>query len=64
MLRLLFLVILLLEGNFCDVVDSTTVTYDGKTLVIDGRRRIMQSGSVHYPRTMPEVKLNLLAHFM
>ncbi|XP_075486733.1 beta-galactosidase 6-like [Primulina tabacum] len=60
MLRLLFLVILFLEGNFWDVVDSTTVTYDSKALVIDGKRRIMQSGSVHYPRTMPEVWPNII----
>ncbi|KZV51981.1 beta-galactosidase 6-like [Dorcoceras hygrometricum] len=55
MLRMLFLVILVLEANIWDVVDSTTVTYDSKALVVDGKRRIMQSGSVHYPRTMPEV---------
>ncbi|KAF3638200.1 Beta-galactosidase [Capsicum annuum] len=34
---------------------STTVTYDHKALVIDGERRILQSGSVHYPRTTPEI---------
>ncbi|MCD9645270.1 hypothetical protein HAX54_034096 [Datura stramonium] len=34
---------------------STTVTYDHKALVIDGKRRILQSGSIHYPRTTPEM---------
>ncbi|CAN4083968.1 unnamed protein product [Withania somnifera] len=34
---------------------STTVTYDHKALVIDGKRRILQSGSIHYPRTTPEI---------
>ncbi|KAL7098815.1 hypothetical protein ACP275_09G042400 [Erythranthe tilingii] len=52
----LILAILLFEGNFCcRTVVSTIVTYDSKALVIDGKRRILQSGSVHYPRTTPEV---------
>ncbi|KAI7758048.1 hypothetical protein M8C21_007412 [Ambrosia artemisiifolia] len=32
-----------------------TVTYDSKALVIDGKRRILQSGSIHYPRATPEM---------
>lgn len=31
------------------------VTYDRKSLVIDGQRRILFSGSIHYPRSTPEV---------
>ncbi|KAK4747776.1 hypothetical protein SAY87_014362 [Trapa incisa] len=31
------------------------VTYDGKSLVIDGHRRILFSGSIHYPRSPPEM---------
>lgn len=34
---------------------SSSVTYDGKALVIDGKRRILISGSIHYPRSTPEV---------
>ncbi|KAI3701644.1 hypothetical protein L6452_26876 [Arctium lappa] len=34
---------------------SVTITYDNKALVIDGRKRILQSGSIHYPRATPEV---------
>ncbi|KAK1260473.1 Beta-galactosidase 6 [Acorus gramineus] len=34
---------------------ATTVTYDHRALVIDGHRRVLLSGSVHYPRTTPEV---------
>lgn len=55
MLSILFLAILLFQCNFCSTVVSTSVTYDSKALVIDGKRRILQSGSVHYPRTTPEV---------
>lgn len=34
---------------------STTVTYDHRALIIDGKRRVLQSGSIHYPRTTPDV---------
>lgn len=48
-------VILVFAGYYCEMGLPTTVTYDGKALVIDGKRRILQSGSIHYPRTTPEV---------
>lgn len=48
-------VILVFAGYCCEIRVSTTVTYDGKALVIDGKRQILQSGSIHYPRTTPEV---------
>lgn len=32
-----------------------TVTYDKKAIIINGRRRILLSGSIHYPRSTPEV---------
>ncbi|PSS10279.1 Beta-galactosidase [Actinidia chinensis var. chinensis] len=47
-------VILVFEGYFCERGLSSTVTYDGKVLVIDGKRRVLQSGSIHYPRSTPE----------
>ena len=31
------------------------VTYDGRSLIIDGQRKIVFSGSIHYPRSTPEV---------
>ncbi|KMZ71105.1 Beta-galactosidase, family GH35 [Zostera marina] len=31
-----------------------TVTYDAKSIVINGQRRILISGSIHYPRSTPE----------
>jgi hypothetical protein len=33
----------------------TKVSYDDRALVIDGERRIILSGSIHYPRSTPEV---------
>lgn len=34
---------------------AATVTYDHRALVIDGKRKILISGSIHYPRSTPEV---------
>ncbi|CAL5383523.1 unnamed protein product [Camellia sinensis] len=32
-----------------------SVTYDNKAIIIDGHRRILISGSIHYPRSTPEM---------
>lgn len=34
---------------------ADNVTYDGRSLIIDGQHRILFSGSIHYPRSTPEV---------
>lgn len=52
----ILLIILVLESCFERTVCST-VTYDHRALVIDGKRRVLQSGSIHYPRSTPEVVL-------
>ena len=31
------------------------VTYDGTSLIVDGKRELLFSGSIHYPRSTPEV---------
>ncbi|XP_074329334.1 beta-galactosidase 6-like [Apium graveolens] len=49
------LVVLVFQVLWFERGISVKVTYDNKALVIDGKRRILQSGSVHYPRTTPEV---------
>jgi hypothetical protein len=36
------------------------VTYDKKAVVINGERKILFSGSIHYPRSTPEVTAFLL----
>ncbi|KAK7380244.1 hypothetical protein VNO78_32749 [Psophocarpus tetragonolobus] len=38
----------------CGVMVS--VTYDHKAIVIDGKRRILMSDSIHYPRSTPQAK--------
>lgn len=49
--------IILLESFCIERTLGTTVSYDSRTLVIDGKRRVLQSGSIHYPRSLPEVNL-------
>ncbi|KAJ4959380.1 hypothetical protein NE237_026491 [Protea cynaroides] len=34
---------------------SASVSYDDKAIVINGQRRILISGSIHYPRSTPEM---------
>lgn len=34
---------------------AANVTYDHRALVIDGVRRVLVSGSIHYPRSTPDV---------
>ncbi|KAK6932497.1 Beta-galactosidase, beta-sandwich domain [Dillenia turbinata] len=49
----IFLVVLVLFE--CEIAFLANVTYDGRALVIDGKRRVLQSGSIHYPRTTPDM---------
>ncbi|KDP32835.1 hypothetical protein JCGZ_12127 [Jatropha curcas] len=37
------------------------VTYDGRSLIIDGHHRILFSGSIHYPRSTPEMWPSLIS---
>lgn len=37
-----------------------SVTYDRKAIVINGQRRILISGSIHYPRSTPEMWEDLI----
>jgi hypothetical protein len=36
------------------------VTYDGRALILDGARRMLFSGDMHYPRSTPEVLVKSL----
>ncbi|XP_020581169.1 beta-galactosidase 2-like isoform X2 [Phalaenopsis equestris] len=38
---------------------AAAVAYDHKAIIINGQRRILFSGSIHYPRSTPEVSLKL-----
>ncbi|CAJ1955977.1 unnamed protein product [Sphenostylis stenocarpa] len=39
---------------------SANVQYDHRALVIDGKRRVLISGSIHYPRSTPEMWPDLI----
>lgn len=39
---------------------QSTVTYDRKAIIINGQRRILISGSIHYPRSTPEMWEDLI----
>ncbi|XP_047175407.1 beta-galactosidase 8-like [Vigna umbellata] len=51
-------ILLVLVWFFCIYAStsfSANVTYDHRALVIDGKRRVLVSGSIHYPRSTPEM---------
>lgn len=50
--KLLLIWFLLVIGS---EVIQCSVTYDKKAIIINGQRRILISGSIHYPRSTPEV---------
>jgi hypothetical protein len=37
------------------VSNAVEVTHDGRAIKIDGKRRVLISGSIHYPRSTPQV---------
>lgn len=47
--------VLLVLAAAASLCSATDVTYDGRALVIDGKRRVLVSGSIHYPRSTPSV---------
>ncbi|KAI3861630.1 hypothetical protein MKW98_000582 [Papaver atlanticum] len=55
----LFLVSLVLLLQ-CFQLIQCSVSYDKKALVIDGKRRFLFSGSIHYPRSTPEMWEDLI----
>lgn len=38
-----------------DININPPVIYDARSLIINGSRQLLFSGSIHYPRTQPEV---------
>ncbi|CAK9183727.1 unnamed protein product, partial [Ilex paraguariensis] len=50
-----FLIVLFLViGVLATTPFAANVTYDHRALVIDGRRRLLISGAIHYPRSTPD----------
>ncbi|TKY55863.1 Beta-galactosidase 3 [Spatholobus suberectus] len=44
----------------CSQLVHASVTYDRKAIVINGQRRILFSGSIHYPRSTPDMWEDLI----
>ncbi|KAM7516183.1 hypothetical protein LguiA_005766 [Lonicera macranthoides] len=56
--RWMFLLCLFLQLS--SKLIQCSVTYDRKAIVINGQRRILISGSIHYPRSTPEMWEDLI----
>ncbi|KAK6141932.1 hypothetical protein DH2020_024321 [Rehmannia glutinosa] len=52
--------VFLLSVAAASVCFAVNVTYDGRALVVDGKRRVLVSGSIHYPRSTPEMWPDLI----
>ena len=42
---------------FFSICNADEITYDGRGIKINGERKILISGSIHYPRSTPEVQV-------
>ncbi|WJX74230.1 Beta-galactosidase 8 [Trifolium repens] len=54
-IKIMLVLIWFLPTMFC-----TNVDYDHRALVIDGKRRVLISGSIHYPRSTPQMWPDLI----
>ncbi|XP_072957587.1 beta-galactosidase 1-like [Typha angustifolia] len=54
------LVSLLVLISLCNAAQSTDVTHDGRSIIINGQHRILISGSIHYPRSTPQMWPDLI----
>ncbi|EYU45189.1 hypothetical protein MIMGU_mgv1a003101mg [Erythranthe guttata] len=59
MSKIKFLVVTVLLAIACSSVRAT-VSYDDKAFIINGQRKILISGSIHYPRSTPEMWPDLI----
>ncbi|KAM7276039.1 hypothetical protein ACFE04_017905 [Oxalis oulophora] len=57
MVRLLYWLVLVaaMERWWCVIGGGQNVTYDGRSLIVNGERKLLFSGSIHYPRSTPEM---------
>lgn len=51
----ILLLLLLHSLLLWELVLGANVTYDHRALVLNGARRVLISGTIHYPRSTPEV---------
>ncbi|KAI3772554.1 hypothetical protein L6452_03742 [Arctium lappa] len=58
--KLLVVSILVLYWCLCITTNATHVSHDGRAITIDGQRRIIISGSIHYPRSTSQMWSDLI----
>ncbi|KAJ0025020.1 hypothetical protein Pint_07439 [Pistacia integerrima] len=61
MVRPLLCWFVLVAVVFSGSARGSQVTYDGRSLIIDGQRKILFSGSIHYPRSPLETWASLIS---
>ncbi|XP_027338367.1 beta-galactosidase 15, partial [Abrus precatorius] len=54
-----FVCICFLSFLLCGI-NAVQVTHDGRAIKLDGKRRVLISGSIHYPRSTPQMWLDLI----
>ncbi|KAF2322731.1 hypothetical protein GH714_029786 [Hevea brasiliensis] len=52
---------LFVSSTIADGDKPVEVSYDGRSLIIDGKRELLFSGSIHYPRSTPEMWPELIS---
>lgn len=53
----LFFTAALLDGVLGGNDSDGSVSYDGRSLIVNGEHKLLFSGSIHYPRSTPDVSL-------
>lgn len=48
-------------GAVAATADAANISYDGRALLVDGERRLLAAGSIHYARSTPEMWPALMA---
>ncbi|CAK9174393.1 unnamed protein product [Ilex paraguariensis] len=56
----ILIVLVLVVGVLATTSFPANVTYDHRALVIDGQRKLLISGSIHYPRSTPDMWPDLI----
>ncbi|GFZ13150.1 beta-galactosidase 8 [Actinidia rufa] len=57
---MLFILSLMALGVLATTSFGANITYDHRALLIDGQRRVLISGSIHYPRSTPDMWPDLI----
>ena len=51
------------DASNVTTIGTGSVTYDRRSLIINGQRKLLISASIHYPRSVPAVSLLELHYF-